>query len=358
MVRALKDVKWDEFTITNILGNSINSKAWHSKDLEFNNFDNNIGIPYITRTSLNNGLYGLVVPNSKYVLNPANSISLGAENAQYFVQPFRFITGNKMYYYHRDNLSLEALKFIVVCLNKSLKDAGFGFGLGLTGTRSNNRKLMLPITKTGEPDYKFMEEYIKEREAKLKERYKSYVQARVEELTNGINPVPKWGDYKIQEIFPVLVPGKSKGLNHLKQTDTSGISYLGATNRNNGVLSFVEKNGNEHLIQKGNCIAFIRNGEGSMGYSIYKSEDFIATSDITLGYNKKLNRYSGMFITTIADRVRGKYSFNYKRSDSRLKKEILSLPVTANGEPNYTYMENYMKYLEKKKLLEYLNYIK
>lgn len=80
--------------------------------------------------------------------------------------------------------------------------------------------------------------------------------------------------------------GKSKGLNHLEKADF-GISYLGATNLNNGVLSFVKAVDN--LVQKGNCIAFIRNGEGSMGYSVYKAEDFIATSDMTLAYSEHIN---------------------------------------------------------------------
>ena len=103
--------------------------------------------------------------------------------------------------------------------------------------------------------------------------------------------------------------------------DDKGISYLGATNSNNGVLCFVESS--ESMIHKGNCIAFIRIGEGSMGYSVYKGEDFIATSDISVGYNEHLIKYNGTFITTIADRVRGKYNFGYKRSANRLAKEIL-----------------------------------
>lgn len=102
-------------------------------------------------------------------------------------------------------------------------------------------------------------------------------------------------------MFPILVPGKSKGLNHIGKVE-NGISYLGATNQNNGVLCFVANN--KDLVQKGNCIAFIRNGEGSMGYSVYKAEDFIATSDMTLGYNEYLNKYVGTFITTVADRIR------------------------------------------------------
>ena len=123
--------------------------------------------------------------------------------------------------------------------------------------------------------------------------------------------------------------------------DERGISYLGATNRNNAVLNFVRPV--KDLIQRGNCIAFIRNGEGSVGYSVYKREDFIATSDITCGYADFLNEYVGWFITTVADQVRGKYNFNYKRSDTRLKREKILLPVTDDGAPDFEYMEAFAK---------------
>ena len=117
------------------------------------------------------------------------------------------------------------------------------------------------------------------------------------------------------------------------------------------MLCFVSRD--ETAIQKGNCIAFIRNGEGSMGYSVYKAEDFIATSDMTLGYNDHLNRYIGTFITTVADRIRGKYNFGYKRSSTRLAKEIVTLPMDAEGNPDWEYMENYMRDIESKQILDY-----
>ena len=150
----------------------------------------------------------------------------------------------------------------------------------------------------------------------------------------------EWRTFTVSGLFR-LETGKGKGLNHLKQTtQNNGISYLGATNRNNGVLCFVERENS--MVQRGNCIAFIRNGEGSIGYSIYKSEDFIASSDLTIGYNDRLNRQLGVFITTIADTVRGKYNFNYKRSDTRLAKELLQLPVDEQGKPDWAFMEEYI----------------
>lgn len=174
-------------------------------------------------------------------------------------------------------------------------------------------------------------------------------------LTNLNGGGVKWKNFLIRDIFQTLVPGKSKGLNHIQKSE-NGISYLGASNQNNGVLCFVNRI--DSLIQKGNCIAFIRNGEGSMGYSVYKAEDFIATSDMTLGYNRHLNRYTGTFITTIADRVRGKYNFGYKRSATRLTKEIISLPVDNNGFPDWEYMEIYMRNVESAQILQYLQSIK
>ncbi len=130
---------------------------------------------------------------------------------------------------------------------------------------------------------------------------------------------------------------------------------MGATNRNNGVLEFVEPD--QKVIYEGNCIAFIRNGEGSMGYSIYKKEDFIATQDISVGYNVNLDQYNGMFITTIADRVRGKYNFGYKRNQNRLENEILALPIDENGNPHWEYMSKFMQKLEAEKLEKALEYI-
>ena len=159
----------------------------------------------------------------------------------------------------------------------------------------------------------------------------------------------QWKEFYFTDVFEDIQRGK-----RLKKGDhqEGDMPYISSTSLNNGVLCFVQPQ--KKLIQKGNCIAFIRNGEGSMGYAVYKSEDFIATSDMTLGYNPNLNRYTGTFITTIADRIRGKYNFGYKRNAARLAKEILTLPVTNEGEINWKYMEAYLREKETDRILCYL----
>ena len=146
-----------------------------------------------------------------------------------------------------------------------------------------------------------------------------------------------WGNFFVKDIFEIEKCKCSK----VATLSEGNIPYVGATNRNNGVLGFVH--GDAKLITKGKCIAFICDGEGSIGYSIYKEEDFIGSTTIKVGRNSNLNKYNAKFITTIADTVRSKYNFGFKRNEEHLKKEILQLPIDDNGKLNWYFMEEYIK---------------
>ena len=63
-------------------------------------------------------------------------------------------------------------------------------------------------------------------------------------------------------------------------------------------------------------------------------------------------------MSCMLNRLSEKYNFNREINDTRIKREKVFLPVDLNGEPDYKFMEDYIKYLEQKKLLEYLDYIK
>ena len=58
-------------------------------------------------------------------------------------------------------------------------------------------------------------------------------------------------------------------------------------------------------------------------------------------------------MSTVADKVRGKYSYNYKRRLLRLQNETLMLLVTDSGEPDWAYMEEYMRWQESQLLRKY-----
>lgn len=160
-----------------------------------------------------------------------------------------------------------------------------------------------------------------------------------------------WRQFKLASVFKIENCKCSK-VSGLQEGSTP---YIGATNRNNGVMSFVKAD--KKLITKGNCIAFICDGEGSVGYSIYKSEDFIGSTTVKVGRNENLNKWNATFITTIADTVRSKYNFGFKRNETHLKNEILMLPANTKGEPDFEFMEAFMKQKQQEKFEQYHNYI-
>ena len=79
------------------------------------------------------------------------------------------------------------------------------------------------------------------------------------------------------------------------------------------------------MIQDGNCIGFIKNGDGSAGYAIYKHESFISTSDVIYGYADWLNLYTGLFFVAAQDMIEEKYSHGYKRNRQYLRGDKVML---------------------------------
>ena len=163
-----------------------------------------------------------------------------------------------------------------------------------------------------------------------------------------INDKKEWIQYKVKELFEIEKCKCSNASALSKNTNNSSIPYIGATNRNNGTMYFVERN--EAMITKGNCIVFICDGQGSVGYSLYKKEDFIGSTTLKIGRNQNLNQYNGLFIVAALNKNKELYSYGYKRTENRLKNEVIYLPANELGLPDYKYMESCMKNKFKSKI--------
>lgn len=352
---SLSDVEWGEFFIGG--DNGIFKITATKSGIDKNKLNIEGGsIPYITRSDLQNGINLFITDNqmTSYSKNKGNVITIGLDTQTVFYQNNDFFTGQNIQILENSNINKSIAMFIIPLLKIQMRKFNWG-GNGATLSRLKRTKILLPLDSSGNPNWQFMEDYIKQEQKEIAQKVISYYEQKMLETAFDLVELEEveWKNFKIGELFS-FKRKPSKGLNNL-EIEKDGISYLGATNRNNGVLEFVEHD--QKLIYEGNCIAFIRNGEGSMGYSIYKKEDFIATQDISVGYNVNLDQYNGMFITTIADRVRGKYNFGYKRNQNRLENEILTLPIDENGNPHWEYMSKFMQKLEAEKLEKVLEYI-
>ncbi|WP_215905094.1 restriction endonuclease subunit S [Treponema phagedenis] len=348
---SLNDVEWGEFNFTEIFSDIFIAKSSDSNKLQKGK------VPFIGRSSINNGYQGdYDVEKEKVVKGNSITVSMVGE-PKAFYQHYDFTCSQNILILQNDeSLNRYNATFLCSIIDQYLIKKGYGYGYPVGLKRVIRNSLLLPSDENLKPNWQFMEDYIKQEQKIIAHKVIDYYEQKMLETAFdlvGLEDV-EWKNFKLGSLF-TFERKPSKGLNHLDTDKNRGISYLGATNKNNGVLEFVDPISN--LVYRGNCIAFIRNGEGSMGYSVYKKENFMATQDISVGYNENLNQYNGMFITTVADRVRGKYNFGYKRNQSRLENEILTLPADKNGNPHWEYMSKFMQKLEVEKISNFLPYI-
>ena len=119
------------------------------------------------------------------------------------------------------------------------------------------------------------------------------------------------------------------------------INYLGAISENNGIRQRIDV----EPIFEPNCITV--NYNGSVGEAFYQSVPFWATDDVNVLYARgwSLNKYVALFIATVIKANRYKFSYGRKWTMKKMKKSVVKLPINGKSEPDWSYMESYIKSL-------------
>lgn len=158
---------------------------------------------------------------------------------------------------------------------------------------------------------------------------------------NKIN-VKKWHNYRLCDLFKIK---PAKGKNSQQLNDGNDVPYIAASKECNGFNRMVAINGFEDWVSEGNCIQLIHIGDAAAGYANYIPDKFIAMSGkSSCAYNKNMTKYSGLFIATIICKTnKNKYSFKDSWTGDKVKNTIITLPYKTNDEPDWEYMESYMR---------------
>lgn len=319
--------KWQEFRFGSLIDSIYKAKAYNKDELiECSIYDKN-ATRYITRTALNNGCELIVDSLNLGSIEQENAITIGDTTATCYYQDKKFVCGDHIVVIRASWLNKYTGQFIVTLLQR--EQYRYSYGRAFLMEKIQDTKLILPAADDGNPDWQYMQKYIQ----RLNHKPITTNNKVIIRLSN----VSTWKSFCIKDIFSL-----SQGKAHSNSlSDGDELPYIGAKRIGNGVMRHCSYD--ERLVQKGNCIIFICNGEGSVGYANYMNCDFIATTDVVAGYNKNLNQYSGLFIATVLCLERPKYSFGRKWK-THLKETEIKLP-SLGEEPDWKYMENYIKSL-------------
>ncbi len=345
MEKNLKNVEWGEFEIGKIFdvytGNLVPRDVLKQG-----------ATPRITATDSNNGIFNFYKTiqhkNYKELSNFISVSFLGS----LFYHPYIASLDMKIHAIKISDRSLNKYlaEFIILCLKRTASI--FSYGDQISSSDLPKKKILLPITLQGEPDYAFMEGFIKEVEQRKLKKYRNYLVKRIDQVKD-FKPVPsikekEWAEFYLNEIFTDIQRGR-----RLKKDDhkKGRIPYISSTAMNNGVDGFVSNTENVRFFN--NCLTIANSG--SVGATFYQPFSFVASDHVTKLANENFNEFIYLFISNITKRVGEKYSFNREINDQRIKKEIILLPTNNQGKPDYEYMENYIKKIEYDKLTKYLN---
>lgn len=340
----LKNKQWKEFLIGDVF--KINTGALLPKKVLKKG-----SIARITATDSNNGVFDYYAETSHKNFRVVSNFISVSFLGSVFYHPYKASLDMKIHSVQLKELAFNRhlAHFIVLALKRTT--ALFSYGDQLSSSDLPKKKILLPANKKGEPDFEFMETFMKQKEQVKFQEYNDYISKRIKALKDikTVEPIEEkeWAEFFLKDIFKEIQRGK-----RLKKADhqKGKMPYVSSTGSNNGVDVYV---GNKEKVRIfSNCLTIANSG--SVGACFYQPFKFVASDHVTKLKNDNFNEYTYKFISSLVSRLGIKYSFNREMNDTRIKKEKILLPINDQNEPDYDYMENYMKQMEYKKLNEYL----
>ena len=297
-------------------------------------------VPYITATANNNGIGYFVANNNDTLESGCLSVNRNGSVGYCFYHPYEALYGNDTRKLRPKKNNRYVALFISLCITKQREKYGYGYKMG-TG-RLKRQKILLPVDANNNPDWDFMESYMKQKEHQILESTIEQLCKRLinKEISGGGKLLSsQWKPFSFTDVFTEIQRGK-----RLKKADhTEGsIPYVSSTALNNGVDGFI---GNEGSVRKfEDCITIANSG--SVGSAFFHQYEFVASDHVTQLKRKGLDKYAYLFMVPIINRLSEKYSFNREINDERIKREKILLPVNKEGEIDFAFMSSFMQEVE------------
>lgn len=178
----------------------------------------------------------------------------------------------------------------------------------------------------------------------LLDNYEMFSNKYKDSYSNSTDPdlfldYKNWKEFRLgDEKFFNIQRGTSV---YLKNMEDGNIPYVSTTSENNGICAYKNRKN-----RSGNLITLAY--DGSIGEMFYQQDDFFASEKIvTIDIvSARLNKYIAFFLIGIIKLEKFRYDYGRKWTvDNQLKNTIIKLPSDINGNPDYDFMENYIKSL-------------
>ena len=150
-----------------------------------------------------------------------------------------------------------------------------------------------------------------------------------------------WASFKICELFRPI-RGTEKNMASLEDGESPLIS---ARNTDNGVKAFVSVP--QDRLHEGHTITLNNDGDGGAGLAYYQPMKFALDTHVTdlrpIGSLESLSRHAMQFVAAAISKQHALFGHGRSISLKRLRLLRVMLPTDMLGEPDWKFMENYIR---------------
>lgn len=150
---------WKEFRLGDLFSEIHKTEAHVKGELECYNVPSDNTIRFISRTEMNNGCDCYVLNNDLSGIEKANAIAIGDTTATCFYQGEDFVCGDHMVICRADWLNLYTALFLISILKQ--EKYKYSYGRAFKMDLISNTIIKIPSTPDNEPDWNYIEQYIK-----------------------------------------------------------------------------------------------------------------------------------------------------------------------------------------------------
>lgn len=330
---------WKEFRIGDLFEACLSKDDIQPKDFVEGK------IPLVSSGKENNGIIAFV-EDKKARLWEANTLTIDMFGKVFYQENPYFAVSHG-----RINILLPKISMTKGCLQfmgcaiEKVTLQKYAFNEMCTGTKVLKDSIKLPATPDGAPDWAYMESYMANLETKVAELL-TLLQAAKNAEKKKVD-TREWGEFRVGELFEVKI-SKSVDKGGLEFAEDGEYDFIGRTPLNNGIQGRLNK------------LKFEANQEGT--YSIaqigmhvcqYRERKWYASQNIFVltpfaEKSHKANKFIATIITRYLDCAYGKDTYATYPTAKTLPHLKIKLPVDKTGQPDWAYMEEYMRKMEER----------
>jgi len=288
-------------------------------------------IPFISSTKFNNGVRQYI-SNGKIHKSNCITVNYNGSVGEAFYQDIEFIASDDVNILYLKNWELNKSIALFLCSVIKHNRSRFQFGRKWHLDRMKKTMLLLP-QKEGNPDWQYMEDYVKSLESNISFINIYTKNSRKSQPINTSN----WKEFNLNNLFTIKGVGSISVEQLEKKFGYGEYPYITRTEKNNGLTGFYD-----YKTAPANVLTIETSLSGLCFYHDYEfsTGDHIA---VLIPKNFDLNKYRALFIKSVWRKNAYKYTYGSPATMDNIKKTNLILPAKPDGTPDWQFMEEYIK---------------